>query len=267
MPEVLPLISLPFSRIAFKAILLEAGNRIRNWYHISPDIEIKLDGSPLTAADRDVDEFLKKGLNNLFPEAGWLSEETVDSPERLEKEWVWVVDPLDGTKEFTMHIPEVSVSIGLVYKQKVVFGAVYNPITGEGGLGSTDGNNEFWGFRDCSPNVQTLNEATAIVSRTESNRGQIDPYRVLFHDIKPVGSVAYKLLRVAAKRDTLTFSVQPKSEWDLCGGVALIQSMGMLFKRADSTGVKFNQSDVLITSHTAGGPQHLINELIPYLTK
>ncbi len=70
--------------------------------------------NPVTTADHAADSYLKKVLKDSRPEYGWLSEETVDSPERLTKDRVWVVDPLDGTKEFIEGVPNFVVSVGLV---------------------------------------------------------------------------------------------------------------------------------------------------------
>ena len=91
-------------------------------------------GDPVTAADRALNELLR----DLLPRAdeGWLSEETVDDLSRLGKRRVWVVDPLDGTREFVAGIPQWSVSIGLVEDGQPVAGGVLNPATGEQFLGA-----------------------------------------------------------------------------------------------------------------------------------
>ncbi|MGB5998985.1 MAG: inositol monophosphatase family protein, partial [Thermoanaerobaculia bacterium] len=98
-------------------------------------VEMKSGGDPVTEADRRVDEVLRR----LLPEEGegWLSEETVDDLVRLDRERVWVVDPLDGTREFIEGIPEWSVSIGLVEQGQPVAGGIYNPSTDQLVLGAT----------------------------------------------------------------------------------------------------------------------------------
>ena len=88
----------------------------------------------------------------------------------------------------------------------------------------------FWGMASStSKGGVGLGNATACVSRTEIEDGSVAPYLKLVGMAYPVGSVAYKLLRVAAVVDHLTFSVQSKSEWDICGGVAL---MGGVLERS-----------------------------------
>ena len=79
----------------------------------------------------DLDSYLKKVLMEARPEYGWLSEETVDSPDRLNKDRVWVVDPLDGTKEFIEGVPNFVVSVALVENGMPIVGVLYNPVTKE----------------------------------------------------------------------------------------------------------------------------------------
>ncbi len=253
---------IPVTLSEIKQVMLDAGEIIHRWFQQPIDVEIKGDGSPLTNADRESDNFLKKELSNLFPEAGWLSEESKDDLSRLSKDWVWVVDPLDGTKEFVQRIPQISISVGLTYRGEVVAGGIYNPISGEGGVGSLKTGCKFWGIQSAPANAKTLSEATASVSRTEVNDGSIQPYLAFVHQAKPIGSVAYKLLRVAAGMDDLTFSVQPKSEWDICAGVGIIQASGKIYQRLDGLPIRFNQASTRIRSYTFAGPSNLVKELI-----
>ena len=99
------------------------------------EAEYKVGHDPVTEADRAVDDILRKPL--LRQNEGWLSEETVDDFTRLDKQRVWVVDPLDGTREFVQGIPEFCVSIGFVEDGRPVAGGIYNPATDETFLGPT----------------------------------------------------------------------------------------------------------------------------------
>src|SRR6478672_7417287 len=98
--------------------------------------EFKAGHDPVTEADRALDTVLRKNL--LRQGEGWLSEESVDDISRLEKSRVWVVDPLDGTREFVQGIPEFCVSIGFVENGRPVAGGIYNPATDEMMLGAID---------------------------------------------------------------------------------------------------------------------------------
>src|ERR1700726_2360211 len=98
--------------------------------------EYKIGHDPVTEADRALDAVLRKEL--LRDGEGWLSEESVDDYTRLEKSRVWVVDPLDGTREFVAGIPEFCVSIGFVENGRPVAGGICNPVTKETIIGSVE---------------------------------------------------------------------------------------------------------------------------------
>ncbi len=109
-----------------------AGEILRgHWRRGGYKIGSKGHDNPVTAADLEADRALKKLLHDPFPEYGWLSEETVDNDARLKCRRVWIVDPLDGTKEFINGIPEFSVAIALVEDGVPVLGVTYNPIKRE----------------------------------------------------------------------------------------------------------------------------------------
>src|SRR6266571_7906153 len=98
--------------------------------------EYKTGHDPVTEADRALDELLRKNL--LRDGEGWLSEESADDQSRLFKSRVWVVDPLDGTREFVAGIPEFCVSVAMVENGRPVAAGILNPATNEVFLGSVD---------------------------------------------------------------------------------------------------------------------------------
>src|SRR5215813_10195209 len=98
--------------------------------------EYKAGHDPVTEADKAVDAVLRKEL--LRDGEGWLSEESVDDLSRLEKNRVWVVDPLDGTREFVAGIPEFCISVAMVENGRPIVGGICNPATNEIFLGSVD---------------------------------------------------------------------------------------------------------------------------------
>src|ERR1700736_3636071 len=100
------------------------------------ETEYKIGHDPVTEADRALDAVLRKEL--LRDGEGWLSEESVDDPVRLQRSRVWVVDPLDGTREFVKGLPEFCASIGFAENGRPVAGGIYNPATDETFLGSIE---------------------------------------------------------------------------------------------------------------------------------
>src|SRR6185295_6561032 len=121
---------------------------------------------------------------------------------------------------------------------------------------------EFADFGVMTQPPGSLAEASACVSRSEIEDGTVTSCVPLVATVRAVGSVAYKLLRVAAGVDDLTFSVQPKSEWDICGGVGLLQAAGKVYRRCDGLPSRFNQPQVRIKSPAVAGPTALVEEFI-----
>lgn len=200
---------------------------------------------PVTAADQEADAILAARLLGAFPDDGWLSEETADTSARLARARVWIVDPLDGTREFVDGLPEFAVSAALVQDGAPVVGAVYNPATdtliaGAQGLGC---------LLDGRPAAVSaagdLSEARVECSRSEMRNGV---YEALGGSVRPValGSVAWKVARVAAGLSDATFTPRPRSEWDLAGGVATLLAAGGRATDGSGAAYVFNRARPLV---------------------
>src|SRR5208283_5199626 len=151
------------------------------------DAEYKAGHDPVTEADRALDAVLRKEL--LRDGEGWLSEESVDDPIRLQRSRVWVVDPLDGTREFVQGIPEFCVSIGFVENGKPVAGGIYNPATRETFLGAID-TGVLYNGKPCAPSQRTsLEDALVLASRSEVKRGDWKQFENTAFTTKAMGSV------------------------------------------------------------------------------
>jgi len=212
--------------------------------------EYKAGHDPVTAADRELDVALRKHL--LAAGEGWLSEESADDLSRLGCERVWVVDPLDGTREFVEGIPEFCASIALVERGHPVAGGIYNPATDELFLGSVEGGVTYNGTPAHSSRRNTLSGATVLASRSETKRGEWKKFERAPFQVQPMGSVAYKLARVSAGLADITFTLTPKHEWDVAAGAALVASGGGFVETLDGPLVS-NQRDPLISGLIAGG--------------
>src|SRR5258708_18696597 len=117
---------------AAKSAAIAAGEILRVHYRDRGfTIDSKGKDNPVTTADFEADHKLKELLHGGFPDYGWLSEETADDGARLRHDRVWIVDPLDGTKEFIKGIPEFVVAIALAEHGVPVLGVTYNPIKRE----------------------------------------------------------------------------------------------------------------------------------------
>lgn len=232
---------------------LEAGREVLNRFTPGAiEAEYKAGHDPVTEADRAVDAVLKKHL--LRPDEGWLSEETIDDHVRLEKQRVWVVDPLDGTREFVQGIPEFCISIAMVENNVPVAGGICNPATNELIIGSRDTGVTYNGSAAQPSQRRELQGALVLASRSEVKRGEWKQFESAEFEIRPMGSVAYKLGLVAAGKADLTFTLVPKNEWDVAAGAALVQSAGGWTLKLDYSPLICNQKNPLISGLLAGGP-------------
>ena len=222
-PKFRPMIS---DLILAKDAAIEAGGVILNYYKADYEIRDKGYHNPVTTADHAADACLKDILMKAQPEYGWLSEETMDSPDRLSKDRVWVVDPLDGTKEFIEGVPNFVVSVALVEKGEPIVGVLYNPVTKET-FTAAKGEGAFLNDEPiiCSTK-ENLVDMVILNSRSETRRGLWEPFDGTFGELKEVGSVAYKLGLTAAGKADIFASLRPKNEWDICAGNCIINEAG-----------------------------------------
>ena len=216
------------------------------------ETEYKIGHDPVTAADRALDAVLRKEL--LQDGEGWLSEESVDDPIRLQRSRVWVVDPLDGTREFVKGIPEFCISIGFVENGRPVAGGIYNPATDETFLGAIDAGVTYNGKPSLPSQRKTLEGALILASRSEVKRGEWKPFENGAFTVRPMGSVAYKLALVSAGLADVTFTLTPKNEWDVVGGAALVLSAGGFVSTLEKTALTANRRDPLLSGLLACGP-------------
>jgi myo-inositol-1(or 4)-monophosphatase len=210
--------------------------------HDSIDVRSKDGGSPVTEADDAVDAALKGAL--LQEGEGWLSEETVDDPDRLDRSRVWVVDPIDGTKEFIRGVPEWCVSIGLVEEGRAVAGGILNPMTDCKILGAIGEGVTAGGTSVSVRKRASLADAEIMASRSEIRRGEWERFGDLH--VIPCGSVAWKLGLVAIGRADATWTLCPKNEWDIAAGVALVEAAGGVAFYPDGSAPRFNRRKTLI---------------------
>jgi myo-inositol-1(or 4)-monophosphatase len=214
--------------------------------------EYKAGHDPVTEADRAVDAVLRQNL--LRDGEGWLSEETADNPSRLDKQRVWIVDPLDGTREFVLGLPEFCVSIGFIENGKPVVGGIYNPATQETFLGSIDSGVLYNGKPARASQRTSLDGARVLASRSEVKRGEWKQFENGPFKVQAMGSVAYKLALVAAGLADVTFTLTPKNEWDVAAGAALVLSAGGFVATLDNAPLRCNNRNPLISGLLASGP-------------
>ncbi len=189
----------------------------------------------VSEADIRAAEMLHAALTGPFPDIGWLSEEHTDTDERLGRERVWVVDPIDGTREYLQGIPEYAISIGLVIGGEPALGVVYNPASEEMRsaicVGAT--------VRAPEPLPRRFE---ALVGRGEHRYDELPPLPPGTRTTG-IGSVAYRLALLASGRGDAVLTGYGRSEWDVAAGAALCLAAGLRVTDVLGEPMRFNKPD------------------------
>jgi myo-inositol-1(or 4)-monophosphatase len=220
-----------------KNALLHAGEIITRFSPVAVDVRFKSTNSPVTDADMAAD----RALRRMLPRAdeGWLSEESPDDRARLGRRRVWIVDPLDGTREFLEGVPHWTVAIGLAEDGEVVAGGVYNPSTKELFLGAPETGTTLNGEPVRVSAQATLAGATVLTNRWALRKRPAE-LRDKGFAIRTVDALAYSLALIACGRADALWSRSPKAEWDTAAGVALIAGAGGISTDYEGGSVRFN---------------------------
>ncbi|MHA1114874.1 MAG: 3'(2'),5'-bisphosphate nucleotidase CysQ [Candidatus Heimdallarchaeaceae archaeon] len=195
---------------------------------------------PVTILDLLIDEFLKRKLLTLFPDYGWLSEETKDDIKRLEKKQVFIVDPIDGTRELILGLPEYAISVALVEDNYPTIGVVLNPATGEI-YHAIKGFGAFLNGKQITTRPHSENKPIIIVSRSDEKKGKFE-FLKNKAEIMPVGSSAYKLSRLAKGDADAALTFHPMHEWDIAAGLLIAEEAGAIVTSVDGKSFTFNRS-------------------------
>jgi 3'(2'), 5'-bisphosphate nucleotidase len=209
----------------------------------------KSDRSPVTAADHAANDVIVPLLRQHFPADAILSEESADSADRLAFERVWIVDPLDGTKEFLSQNGEFSIMIGLAIEGEAVLGVVFAPAT-DTMLFAARGSGA-WIEKDGS--VRQLARSAgdaASPPRLVGSRSHADPalQTIQQHlgivDVEPCGSVGLKCARVAeGRRDIYVHPVPYLKEWDTCAPEVVLREAGGWVSDCAGNELRYNKRE------------------------
>ena len=225
-----------------RTAVLAAGEAVMRAFRMEQEVRYKSADQPVTEADLAADRTLHRLLLGARPDYGWLSEETADSPDRLTRERLWVVDPIDGTNSFVLGRPEFAISVGLVEGDRAVLGVVHNPATGELHHAVAGGG----AFRDGQPLRVSSGRVGVppriVASRWEMRRGEFDAFQAGWR-VEPLGSTAYKMCRVAEGGAEAFVSRGPKAEWDVCAAALIVAEAGGTVTRLDGQPLRFNQPE------------------------
>lgn len=226
-----------------------AGLEILEWYHDDMGITRKSDDSPLTRADLASHKLIDTELRKHWPDIPVLSEESADIPWNTRKNWrqYWLVDPLDGTKEFIHRNGEFTVNIALIRDHQPVLGVVHVPVTdisyfgarGYGAWQQTAGADS----RVIAIRQPAAKPAVIVGSRSHANPELVEQLQALGpHTLISMGS-SLKFCRVAEGLADFYPRLGPTSEWDTAAAQAVVEAAGGQVVKIDGSALDYNNKD------------------------
>jgi len=237
---------LPETNLAINSVI-DAGKTVMKIYNQPFETKIKSDNSPITEADIASNKIIQKIIST--SDHPILSEETKDNKKRLEKETVWIIDPLDGTSDFINKTGEFTIMIGLVRKQVPVLGIIYCPpqntlYVAQQNQGSYQLAGEKWSKMSVST-ISDLTKSRTVYSRHHSEENE----RLFFKYIKTKkltkrGS-SLKAIDVASGTSELYFTSTNKiKQWDTCASYCLVKEAGGNMTDVYGNDLNYNIDDV-----------------------
>jgi myo-inositol-1(or 4)-monophosphatase len=224
----------------------------------------KLDHSPVTSADLAVNQILQSRLQSAFPQDGWLSEESPDGPDRLQKRRVWVVDPIDGTKAFIRGEPEFCISVALIERDQPVVAVIFNPSTNELFSATRGGGLHLNDKQVLTQRVDGDRQPVVALSPWERHIGRFTALEP-FTDSRPMRSIAWAIALTASGRIQAVATLEPENEWDVAAGALLITEAGGTICDGSGQYLTFNRPEPRYSGMIATSP-HCPDEVTEQLT-
>lgn len=234
-------------------------------------VKIKKDNSPVTEADFAAHHTITEGLLRLRPEIPVLSEEDAEVSFTERQKWnrYWLVDPLDGTRDFVAHSDTFSVNIALIDNQEPILGVITIPVTGESFYACT-GEGAFKtapGQNETRISTKKMTDRTPIITVSGSRKGEVLENclsRFDKYEIKYIGS-SIKSCRVAEGAVDFYPCLGPTSEWDTAAGQCIVEQAGGTMTKMDCTRLVYNTKNSLTNPWfmAVGDPDYDWSKYIP----
>lgn len=224
-----------------KRIILEV-------YKTNFTVQKKADKSPVTIADKKADKVIRDYLSKLFPNYAFLTEETKDDKKRLLNDFVWIIDPLDGTCNFVKKNDEFTINIALVHKHKVVVGVIIIPVQDEIYYATNHGG-AFYSAKGSVREIHVSRHKTIRILLSRSHHGKKEEDVIKRHqdriiEKKYVGA-AIKACLIARGEAEVSLCLNDKTkEWDTAAPQILLKEAGGYFVEPSGVWPIYNRENV-----------------------
>jgi myo-inositol-1(or 4)-monophosphatase len=220
----------------------EAGALARSLFRTELKNWTKGASSPVSEADIAVNDLLEQRLRSATPDYGWLSEESVDDEQRLGQQWVWIVDPIDGTRGYLAGREDWCVSVALVDRAGPLLGAVFVPVAEEfffavRGQGATRNGVPLQANSGTELNFSRVAGPKPLVERLSPSPGEVTLY-------PRIGSLALRLCRVADGTLDAAFAGGQSRDWDLAAANLIVQEANGRMTALSGEAILYNRREV-----------------------
>ena len=230
-----------------KYAAVAAGAAIMEVYGESDfEVEYKSDSSPLTVADKKANDIIVKILTERFPGHAILSEESESDARRLDNDLCFIVDPLDGTKEFIKRNGQFTVNIALAYKHKSVMGVIYVPVTKELFFAAENYGAYFEGHEGhivklkVSDRTENIRMVMSLSHGHPCEQELIEKYKIT--EFVKMGS-SLKGCLIARGDAEVYYRFNPTMEWDTAAMQIIAEEAGAVFRQMDGTEMRYNRQN------------------------
>ncbi len=237
-----------------RRIALDAGEVIMKYYEGLEDMQVdtKNDNSPVTLADREAEMFIQMSLEQLTPDISIVGEEAA-ALGKVEpvtgEEYFWLVDPLDGTRDFIGGGDEFTVNIALIHNGRPIIGVIYAPAKGEMFAGHGPGTAIRWlqdsgNEKEISVRPLSKGGMTVVTSKHYGNDSKLDKFLERFKVEKVIKRASsLKICAVAMGKADIYPRLGPTCEWDTAAGDAILQSAGGVITDIDGKPLQYGGAD------------------------
>lgn len=228
-----------------------AKEKILEIYNTPFSVEIKDDNSPVTLADKTADKIIREFLSKEFPTYAFLTEESEDDKSRLNNDYVFIIDPVDGTKDFVARDGGFTINIALSYKHESVVGVVIIPVTGEiyyavKGLGSFYMENPTQKTVKIHVNdkLDNLTVLTSVFHLNDLEKALIEKHKDKITNVIKKGS-SIKPCYIAHGKAEISYRMSAGTkEWDTAASQVIVEQAGGLFVKPNGERIYYNREDV-----------------------
>ncbi len=232
-----------------KKIAIIAGKKVMDIYRTDFLVDYKQDESPVTKADLLANDIIINRLHEVFPHYAYLSEESADDFARLNNDFCFIIDPIDGTKEFVNKTGEFTINIALAYKQDIVMGVIYAPVLEE--LYYAELNKGCYRVKDGEITKLSVSDRTDKLRVVESRSHKSEKVKRLYEEnfariekAYELGSTLKGCLLAGGKLEAFYKFGLGTKEWDIAAMDIIIHEAGGIFRDLNHQRFKYNKEDV-----------------------